>query len=262
MIIDIHNHLIPSVDDGAQSDDEARAALERFVAEGVGAAICTPHLDASMTRQPAELAAYLGEIDTGFQRLEELRDEVAPEFELHRAVELKLDLPDPDLSDPRLRVGGGKFLIVEFPFMNVPPFSEHLISGLRMQGWFPVLVHPERYAGLDRDLELAYEWRRVGAYLQVNGGSILGRYGQEARSRALGLLREGLVDYIASDYHSRGEPRIREYRAALVKLGDEELARTLMEINPARLLAGEPPLPVMGTGRKRSFLDRFRKVFR
>jgi protein-tyrosine phosphatase len=261
-ITDLHSHLIPGVDDGAQHPAEAHAGLQALRDEGVAALVCTPHLDGSLTLQPAALERRLAEIDAGWETLRAIAREATPELELHRAVELKLDLPEPDLTDPRLRVGGGPFVMVEFPYMTVPPFSAHVLSGIRMQGWCPVLVHPERYAGLDPKLELAREWRRVGAYLQVNGGSILGRYGPEARAWALALLEQGLVDYLASDFHSRGRPRIQEYRAALLELGGTEQAGLLLETNPARLLAGEPPHPVPPLQARRGLMERLRKVFR
>lgn len=262
MIVDLHSHLIPGVDDGAQDGAEARAGLEAMVADGVRKLVCSPHLDASLTRNGSQLEARLAEIDAGWEELQRIAREVEPELEVVRAVELKLDLPEPDLSDERLRVGGGRFVLVEFPYMMVPPFSAHVLSALRMAGWYPVLVHPERYTGVSTDLELAREWRRVGAYLQVNGGSLLGRYGQDARRLALALVEAGLADYISSDFHSRGRPRIQEYRSALVELGGEERAELLLSVNPARLLEGEAPFPVPPLPTRRGLMDRLRKVFR
>lgn len=151
---------------------------------------------------------------------------------------------------------------MEFPFMVVPPRSVHAISELRMRGWKPVIAHPERYAGVDRRLEIVGEWRRCGGILQVNVGSLAGRYGEEARLRAEALLERGWVDLLASDYHTREKLTIRAAYSRLSEIGAEDQARLLLITNPQRLLEGEEPLPVRPVVSRRSFWERLRKVFR
>lgn len=261
-VVDLHNHLMPGVDDGATNVEESRAALAAMRESGVTSLVATPHLKGSLTRSPEMLQARLAELDAGWERLQSLGASEFPGVSLFRGVELMLDTPSPDLSDPRLRLAGGNFVLMEFPFMTVPPHSAHAISELRMQGWKPVIAHPERYAGLDPRLEIAGEWRRCGGILQVNVGSILGRYGEEARMRALALLERGWVDLMASDYHARGRLMVRSASEKLKELGAEDQARLLLMTNPTRLLAGEDPLPVAPLPAQRSLWSRIRKVFR
>ena len=126
-----------------------------------------------------------------------------------------LDTPSPDLSDARLRLGGTRFTLVEFPFMVIPPNGPRALFELKMAGWAPVLAHPERYGNASAEFGDAEEWRRVGAHLQVNCGSLLGRYGAKAQQLAWGLLERGWVDYLSSDYHARGTCPVAECRRAL-----------------------------------------------
>lgn len=261
-LVDFHNHVIPGVDDGAQDIEQARAALERLRDSGVTTLVATPHLDGSLTTRPDALAERLEEIDAGWRALKEMAEIEFPEMTLGRGVELMLNTPSPDLSDERVRLCGGEFLLMEFPYMTVPPQSVQAVSELRMKGWRPVIAHPERYVGLDAKLELPGEWRRCGGHLQVNAGSLVGRYGDEARRVAHELLARGWVDYIASDYHSRGRTAIRSARAQLGELGGEEQADLLMRVNPARLVAGEAPLPVAPLNVRRGLWSRIAKVFR
>lgn len=261
-VVDLHNHLIPGVDDGASEIAESRAALAAMRDSGVVSLVATPHLRGSLTQQPAALEARLAKLDAGWASLEELARTEFEGMELRRGVELMLDTPSPDLSDPRLRLGGGQYVLLEFPFMVVPPRSAHAISELRMQGWKPVIAHPERYAGVDPRLEIVGEWRRCGGVLQVNVGSLMGRYGEEPRSRALALLERGWVDLLASDYHARGRLMIRSALEFLTERGGEDLARLLLGVNPLRILAGEDPLPVAPLPVERSLWSRIRKVFR
>src|SRR5690606_18130079 len=98
--------------------------------------------------------------------------------------------------------------------------------------------------------------------LQVNAGSVLGRYGDGARRVALALLERGWVDYIASDYHARGRAHLRACRAYLEELGGAEHARLPIEATPAGVLEGEPPIPVPPLRTKRGLLARIAGVFR
>lgn len=242
---DLHNHLVPAVDDGAQTDEEARDALGRMRADGVATVITTPHLDASLAFRPDLWEARLEALDAGWQRLVLLVGQTSPGMAIHRGVELRLDTPEPDLDDERVRLAGGPFVLTEFPYMSVPPRSAAVIEGLRTSGAIPIIAHPERYGGMDNQLELAGTWRSAGAYLQINAGSVVGRYGREARRVAFALLRRGWVDYLASDYHARGPVSVRAAHDALDEMGaSREALELLLEENPGRVLRGEPPLPV------------------
>jgi protein-tyrosine phosphatase len=260
-VVDFHNHLIPGVDDGAQDVSESETALLKFKADGVTAVIATPHLDGSLTTQPGQLADRLEELDIGFADLQTVAARVG-DVRVERGVELLLDVPEPDLSDPRLRLAGGRFFLMEFPFMTVPPHSARAVQALAAGPYQPIIAHPERYHGFVHTIDLAGEWRAAGAYLQVNGGSLLGRYGREARSAAFELLRRGWVDYICSDYHTRGAPLVGEYCRLLDEIAPEQ-GYILTRTNPARILIGEPPIPAGGiVPRPRGMWERVTAIFK
>ncbi len=242
-IVDFHNHLIPGVDDGAQTVSESEAAVAAFVANGVTAFAVTPHVDAGLTLHPRHIQARLAEIDHGWTQLMALCAEKFANVTVVRAAELLLDVPEPDLSDPRLRIDGGSYFLVEFPYMMVPPQSARVIKMLSSTGLVPIIAHPERYQGIT-NLDIADEWKSAGGLLQVNGGSLLGRYGGQAKKFAFELLERGWVDYLCSDYHARGAPLINEYLEVLTQHGGAEQAHTLMRTNPRRLLEGKGPLPI------------------
>jgi protein-tyrosine phosphatase len=105
------------------------------------------------------------------------------------------------------------------------------------------VAHPERYRNLE-DLELVEEWRTVGCYIQVNAGSVIGRYGDRAAKMAAELMRRGWIDYLCSDYHARGRVAVAECRERLLRNGGEVQARLLMEENPGRMLDNQEPEPV------------------
>ena len=258
-MIDFHNHVMPGVDDGAADAAQAAEALRAFREQGVRTLVATPHVSGALTSEPAALAERLEELDRGWAELEQVAGGF-PDMRVLRGAEVMLDTPQPDLSDPRLRLGGTQYALVEFPFMSVPPNATNAIFDLKMRGWIPVLAHPERYANAATDLADASEWRRVGAALQVNAGSLLGRYGDRAQALAWGLVERGWVDYVGSDYHARGRLALAECRAELERRGGAEHARLLLEENPRRMLDGQAPLPVPALSAPRPLWKRILRL--
>jgi len=244
-IVDFHSHLMPAVDDGAPDAAHSLDALRAFAAQGVGTCITTPHFEGSLTRSPAAFAGRIAEIDAGWERLRAVVASAPTELPaVERGVEVMLDDPDPDLSDSRLRLAGGPYVLCEFPAMRLPPNAEWAMQNLVRKGWRPIIAHPERYRNHDDRLTTLVRCREAGAHLQVNAGSFLGQHGDTARAIARKLLELGWADYIASDFHARGTPATARAVALLVERGGELQARRLTEENPARILTGEPPLTV------------------
>jgi len=259
-IIDFHNHLMPAVDDGAPSPDDTRSAVRALQAAGVAGAVATPHFAASLTMDASAFAARMADLDRGWVTLESVAQE--EDFQVWRGAEVALDVPAPALGDARLRLAGTRFVLVEFAYMTVPPNSAAVLGDIRAAGWIPILAHPERYGRLLRQPGLAAGWREAGAYLQVNGASLLGRYGDEPRQVAFDLLAAGRADYLCSDYHARGLPRTAEYRAAVEQSGGSDQATLLLELNPARMLQDELPLPVPPLAIRSPLWQRLRQWLR
>lgn len=263
-ITDFHNHLVPGVDDGAQEAADSAAALARFRAEGAAQVVTTPHFMGSLSLDRARCDARLAELDAGWQALCEVvaadAARMGSALRVERGVEVMLDVPDPDLSDARLRLAGGPFALVEYPALRLPPLNaEFALLALASHGWIPVVAHPERYRNLDPSLVDLARFRRAGAFLQVNAGSLFGDYGKTAAAHARHILVAGEADYVASDYHARGEPGMRRFIHAMGDAGFSEQAELLTMTNPGRLLAGEPPLrvpPIQPAADTRSLWER------
>ena len=256
-MLDFHNHLIPGVDDGASDADQAREALAAMREQGVDTVIATPHLKGTVTESRDALARRLAELDRGWDELRRVAGAEFPGMKLARGVELMLDSPRPDLSDERVRLAGSSFVLVEFASMTVPNRSTDVLFSLAMDGVRPVVAHPERYSNLaGRVEELVGEWKRTGAFLQVNSGSLAGRYGEKVERLAWELLEIGCVDYLSSDYHARGRLSVRECRAAFERAGGLAQFELLTEGNPRRLLSDELPEPVPPLSRRKGLLRR------
>ena len=245
---DFHSHLIPGVDDGAQDAEFSAGALGAFRREGVRQLITTPHFDGALTHQPDRLVERLAELDAGWEVLHGIiaadAERNGSAMRVERGAEVMLNVPDPDLTDARIRLAGTHFVLVEFPGLQLPPVNAAVAVGLiRKAGWIPVVAHPERYRNLDSLAPLA-EFLSAGALLQVNAGSLFADYGSTAQLKAREILAHGYASYVASDYHARGEPGMARCARALAEAGFAEQAELLFGVNPGRLLNDEAPFPV------------------
>ncbi|CAN5675400.1 tyrosine protein phosphatase [soil metagenome] len=258
-MVDFHNHVIPGVDDGATDDRQAAAALQVFAEHGFDTIVATPHVSGSLTLRDDALGERLAEIDVGWRRIEAIASEQFPSLRVLRGAEVMLDTPNLVLEDERLRLAGGRFALVEFPYMTVPPQSHVVLQTLVRAGITPIIAHPERYVGMAPNSGLPVEWRRAGALLQINAGSVTGRYGPHARETALGLLERGLADYLCSDFHARGRPSTRHALELLAELGAEDQGELLVGVNPRRLLEGDQPVPVPALPRQTGLMQRLRQ---
>lgn len=260
---DLHSHLVPGVDDGAPSVEDALEGVGRMVDAGFERIVTTPHLDGSLTRQPDAFASRMERMDRAWKGVRDAVSEAHPELDFRRGHEVMLDQPDVDLSDERVRLAGTSFVLVEWPGLQVPPQTSRVLSRIRFGGLRPVVAHPERYRGLDRELRIVDEWRGAEAFLQVSYGSLVGRYGDRARRNAFRLLNRGWADYLSTDFHGRPhlELYVREARRALLEEGGEEQFALLARENPARLLRDQEPLPVPELGLDRSFWQRLKELF-
>ena len=257
-LVDIHSHLVPGVDDGARDVRAVVESVERMTRASIRRIITTPHIDGSLTLDAARLESRLSSVSNAWERAAAAVHESFPEVEFKRGHEVCVDVPDVDLSDPRIRMAGTSFVLLEWPRLQLPPATVRTLTRIREQGWRPIVAHPERYAGIGQAIGVAGQWRDAGAYVQVNYGSLVGRYGSEAQRVALGLLERGWVDYMASDFH--GHPSLKIYReeawSVLEGMGAQETLHYLCRTNPGRIFTDEAPLPVPVRPTERRFWAR------
>ncbi|MGH7655763.1 MAG: CpsB/CapC family capsule biosynthesis tyrosine phosphatase, partial [Gemmatimonadaceae bacterium] len=113
----------------------------------------------------------------------------------------------------------------------------------------------------DSTLVELVRFRNAGAFLQMNAGSLFGDYGKTAAGLARRILLAGEADYVASDYHARGEPGLQRFVRSMVEAGFSEQAELLTSINPARILSGELPLRVPPIAPKKESRSLWERLF-
>lgn len=231
---DVHSHVVPSGDDGAQSLDEGLALCRTAAEHGTTVLFATPHVWPSLTLTPARE-----------ERVREAHAELADE-----AASLGLDLrlgaeltPAPPLLEEdlkRYRLDDLPAVLMELPFHGPLGLAEALAERIQGSGLVPVIAHPERSETVVADPGIAAGLRARGWLLQMNATSVLGYHGAAIELTAWQLLGEGLVDLFGSDGHRTARPATLDdaYRVVEARMG--EGARRLFDGSAlAGLAAGD-----------------------
>lgn len=237
-MIDIHTHVIPGVDDGSQSMQESLELLALAAESGVHTLVATPHCNI-----PGEFENYAGQaLSAQFDRLERARAQAGIPVRLCRGMEIFAtpDLPDL-LRDGRVwTLNGTRYFLMEFSFTEDPFFCLDVLRRCRDLGFWPIIAHPERYYFVQDDPDLAFSWCIEGFGLQLNKGSLLGRFGPEPQRCAHLLMQHGLAACVASDAHGPNQRStyMKEIQDYLMDQYGTDYCRLLLEENPARILSG------------------------
>ena len=200
-MIDVHSHILPMVDDGARSHEEALTMLRAAVVQGVTIQVLTPHIHHGKFDNSQE------QLTSEFIKFKSVVNEASIKIKLLLAAELHISdtLLDLALKDeiPIIgKVNGLKIFLLEFPRIELPLGYDNLVKWLLSKGYLPLIVHPERnqtFIKQPQKLEALYN---LGCPLQITGSSILGHFGEEARDFAMKLLENDMVSAIASDCHN------------------------------------------------------------
>ena len=191
---DWHCHILPGVDDGVQTMDEALEILAEYERLGVREVWLTPHVMEDIPNSTDGLRERFAELQAAYKGKVELN--LASENMLDRLFEERLQ------KDDLLPWGkDGKHLLVETSYFNPPMGLNNILLRIKAKGYYPVLAHPERYIYMRRD-----EYERLKSMdikFQLNLFSLTGLYGKEAQKKANDLLKAGMYDYTGTDLHRR-----------------------------------------------------------
>jgi tyrosine-protein phosphatase YwqE len=202
---DLHSHLIPGIDDGSPDMETSLRLIAQLRELGYRKIITTPHVMGDF--YPNTSAIIL----EGLQKVKEALLRTGSDMELHASAEYHLDENfDRLLKEDDLLPMPGNRLLIELSFFGEPPGMEATIFKLRTRGYKPILAHPERYAYYIGKIEKIIRIKEMGCDLQVNIPSLSGHYGESSRKWAMKLIKEGLVDYLASDLHHQGHIHLLE----------------------------------------------------
>ena len=195
--VDIHNHLLPGVDDGFATAEESLEAIRGLLAAGVGELVFTPHINPDV---------YPGSDEDRMRRVyEEFRPQLPDEVKTSLAAEYMICADfEKDIAK---RAGGllcyeDRSVLVEMSYFFRSPNLEAALFELQMAGFKPILAHPERYLYMADCLEDFDRLHENGCRFQLNYISFAGVYGRYSVKIIRYLARRGYCDFVATDLHS------------------------------------------------------------
>ncbi|MFH1006742.1 MAG: CpsB/CapC family capsule biosynthesis tyrosine phosphatase [Candidatus Latescibacterota bacterium] len=236
-MIDIHCHLLPNVDDGPKSWNECLAMIATGMEEGICTFVATPHFLDDLNADRNRL------FRARFSELEQLleREGLGAEVVLGSEIFYQYDLERIRDLEAATLGGNGRYFLLELPLASFPPHLEEALARLRTLGLVPILAHAERYVRHSGNMKRLRELIHGGTLVQVNSGSLTGRFGRHIRKAAQKLLADNLVHFVATDAHNltTRPPLVREAMEVVADLKGPETVRRLFDTNPGLAIRGE-----------------------
>ena len=231
---DMHCHIIPKVDDGSELLEESLALLDTEVRAGVTDIILTPHFRLEMFEADRDY------VEAQYELLKSAAAEIFPDLHLYLGCEYHSnhDMHEMLRADPRYRMIGTDYVLLEFSQAHNGSYIREQTYSLVSRGFRPIIAHCERYRPISANIKLAEELVDMGAELQVNADSVIGRDGWGIKRFCRKLMKLGLLSYIGSDAHNMTDRRCHmgECIAYVEKKMGSEYADLIMRRNPQNIV--------------------------
>lgn len=232
-MIDLHCHLLPGIDDGAEDMATALALARMAMDGGTTHMVCTPHM------HPGRYENTASSIAESLTGLRQALHEAGIPLQVGWAAEVRFDM------EIMIKVPAGQIpfigrwqdkdvMLLEFPHSEIPFGAERLTQWLLQRNVLPMIAHPERNKGVMRTPSRLKAFIDQGCLLQVTAGALVGRFGERAQEIAEELLRDDEVAVLASDAHNL------EHRPPLLGEGFDQAVRLVGEVRAEALVLHNP----------------------
>lgn len=235
--IDMHSHILPYVDDGSKNTDMSMQMLRIAADDGISGIVLTPHnkpghhpVDHSRIAAKAEaLQSRLGD--------ENIEMKLYIGSELYYRSELVRELEN-GLAGT---MAGSQYVLVEFGPLEDYDYIRNGIYSLLMNGYSPILAHAERYQNICTGKFGIDDLIEMGCYIQVNAGSIMGKFGLKCKGYTRKLLKQHQIHFIATDAHDlrKRAPYLADCAEYVARKIGKEYSRLLCYENPLRIIRNE-----------------------
>ncbi|MFO7884941.1 MAG: CpsB/CapC family capsule biosynthesis tyrosine phosphatase [Desulfobacteraceae bacterium] len=236
-MIDIHSHILPGVDDGAGDQETSLSILSILADNGIKTVCLTPHVN-KKENDPSPLL-----LQAKYNELNRLAAVSKLDITLLQGAEI---LFSPGIkgiikNNPLCFLGeSSMYYLLEFINNQIPSIAEKVIFDAMLEGVVPVFAHVERYDWRYRRIaDLMGYFKKNSAMLQVNSGSLLGKYGRTIKKRAVKLVKEGWCDVIAGDIHTKEDAvkyNLRKASQFVTKQFGRQKSRQLLFEMPAKII--------------------------
>lgn len=240
-MIDLHCHVLPGLDDGAQTLEDSIELARVAAGDGIHTIVATPHADLwganpdeqDLERRVAQLQTALDEQGIPVRILPGLENHLSPEL----------------LAGKVVPINHTQYLLVELPFEEFPFYAENALFELQLKGFTPIIAHPERNVVLRSQPNVLCRLVDRGIMSQLTAASLLGLFGRKTRDACEHFLRMGFVHVLSTDAHSASggrRPILTDAVAAAARVIGREHAEALVTTIPEKIVNGQPvELPLM-----------------
>ena len=199
--VDIHNHILPGIDDGAKTVGESIELINGFSQFGVKDFIATPHIMHNYYPNNPET------INNSLLLLKnELLENDMKDISIRAAAEHMIDDDfEAILEEGTIMPFGDNYLLVEMSYLQASINFDDAIEKIKHHGYFPILAHPERYLYLHDNLRKHTNYKKQGVLYQLNLLSLGTYYGKEVQQIAFKLLDKGMIDFVGTDVHNMNQ---------------------------------------------------------
>ena len=228
-MIDIHSHILPAVDDGCKDIDQSLALIKEEINQGITDIVLTPHYRAEYLLRRAK-------IEKRFASLTQAVQDSGITVNLYLGQEIFVfdGMISAIHSGKLFTINGSKYVLVEFATKEEHDITDTVYT-LVGAGFVPIIAHIERY--YYADMEMAKEIKELGGLIQINASSLCRRFGAY-KKKATAFIKEGFVDFVASDVHFKRRNRMVQAYNAVVKKFGRETADKLFTENAEKILNG------------------------
>ena len=233
-MIDMHSHILPSIDDGATSVDEAFKLIEEAKSVGFEGIVLTTHYIEGY---------YEADIDRREVLAKSIEDNLANkhlDVELYLGNEIYISENIVNLlkEGKASTINNTSYVLFELPFNQEPMFLYNIIYEMMQNKLVPILAHPERYEFVQQHPEFIFDLIQRGVLMQANYGSVIGEYGEKAQIIVKKLLQNNMIHFLGSDVHRQNTiyPKMPKIISELKKLISEDKIEELTTTNPKRVL--------------------------
>lgn len=197
--VDMHSHFIPAIDDGSKTLEDSVQMIGRMSELGYQKVITTPHIMSDFYRNTPEI------IMAGLEKVRTACKEQNINIEINAAAEYYLDYDfEQKIETEPFLTFGDKYLLFEVSYLNAPDNIDSVVFQLQMQGYKPVLAHPERYPFWFKKFEKYEQLIEKGALLQMNINSLTGYYSLDTKKIAEQMIEKNMISFLGSDCHHLG----------------------------------------------------------
>ena len=249
IVVDIHSHILPEVDDGPKTWDMCVAMCRAAAADGITHMVAAPHANDRYhyDRQ------YLQGLVAHLQELVGHTPKILLGCDFHLSVD---NLTDALANPARYVIGDTRYLLVEFSNYSIPQQITDSFLKLGDLGITVIITHPERNPILRESPQRVLEWAEMGCVVQMTGSALTGFWGERSQRAAHWLLEHQAVHVLATDAHDTEKrvPILSTARDAAAELCGDDIADALVESNPRAIVTNQTlpyfPRPMMTSYKK------------